>query len=110
MHVTIDRKAPKEYAHHIRPVSSYMIGDDISVAFDEEIDCSLPLGVAVTGKGTGVSLQQSDFLVSCTGNSLFLDFAPTMGPSVSHVLLCRGGIKTHILLRLIKANMIIYIL
>ena len=40
--VTLDRKMPVEYAQHARPQKTYYPGDDISMTFNEDIDCSLP--------------------------------------------------------------------
>ena len=81
--VVLDRAAPVEYAQHVYPKGPYYPGDDISVAFNEDIVCS---AVVVSAKvSSGVTLSQSEFLMTCEGNSLFLDFSPSM----SIVVCCR---------------------
>jgi hypothetical protein len=78
--VVLDRAAPVEYAQHMRPAGPYYPGDDISVAFNEDIVCST---VAVSAKvSSGITLSQSEFLMTCEGNSLFLDFSPSMSTLV----------------------------
>ncbi len=73
--VALDRKAPVEYGQHARPTGSYYPGDDISIAFNEAIAS----GFTVVGKvSDGTTLSQSDFLVSHSDNSVFLDFSPSM--------------------------------
>ena len=81
--VTLDRKAPVEHAQHARPQKTFYPGDDISMAFNEDLDCSLPLSFTATGKASdGTAIPQSDLLVACNGNSVFLDFSPSASISV----------------------------
>ncbi len=81
--VTLDRKAPVEHAQHARPQKTFYPGDDISMAFNEDLDCSLPLSFTATGKTSdGTTIPQSDLLVACNGNSVFLDFSPSASISV----------------------------
>ncbi len=78
--LVLDRAAPVEYAQHVYPKGPYYPGDDISVAFNEEIVCS---NVNVSAKlSSGATLSQSEFLMACEGNSLFLDFSPSMSTLV----------------------------
>ena len=78
--LVLDRVAPVEYAQHVYPKGPYYPGDDISVAFNEEIVCST---VGVSAKvSSGITLSQSEFLIACKGNSLFIDFSPSMSTSV----------------------------
>ncbi len=71
-----DTTAPKELAQHAQPKLDYFPGDDISMAFDEPIDCSVLAASLLVSDGSVIS--QSDLLVLCSGNSVFLDFSPTM--------------------------------
>jgi hypothetical protein len=81
--VTLDRKAPVEFAQHARPQKTYYPGDDISMPFNENLDCSLPLSFTATGTASGgVTIPQTDFLVACSGNTIFLDFSPSASISV----------------------------
>jgi hypothetical protein len=81
--LALDRAAPVNYAQHVFPKGPYYPGDDISVAFNENILCSK---VSVSAKiRPGATLSQSEFLMVCEGNSLFLDFSPSMS-----VLVCCG--------------------
>ncbi len=78
--VLIDRAAPRDFTQHIRPLGSYLPNDDISVPFNEPIDCA---SVSVKGmSSTNATLSKDSFVVMCSGNTLFLDFAPTLSPSV----------------------------
>jgi hypothetical protein len=75
-----DTTAPKELAQHAQPKLEYFPGDDISMAFDEPIDCSvLAASLLVSG---GLVISQSELLVLCSDNSVFLDFSPTMSSIV----------------------------
>jgi hypothetical protein len=71
-----DTTAPKELAQHAQPKLEYYPGDDISMAFDEPIDCSVLAASLLVSDGSVIS--QSELLVLCSGNSVFLDFSPTM--------------------------------
>ena len=71
-----DTTAPKELAQHAQPKLEYYPGDDISMVFDEPIDCSVLAASLLVGDGSVIS--QSDLLVLCSENSVFLDFSPTM--------------------------------
>ncbi len=82
--VVVDRRAPADFPQHARPTGSYFPGDDISIAFDEPIVCSV---LSIQGMvSDGTMLSQSDFLVRCAENTLFLDFAPAMSATVRHVM------------------------
>ncbi len=72
----VDTTAPKELAQHVQPKQDYYPGDDISMAFDEPIDCSALSAFLLVNDGSVIS--QSDLLLLCSGNSVFLDFSPTM--------------------------------
>ncbi len=80
--VVVDRRAPADFPQHARPAGPYFPGDDISIAFDEPIVCSVLSVQAKVSDGT--MLSQSDFLVHCAENTLFLDFAPSMSATVRH--------------------------
>ncbi len=72
--VAVDRKAPKEFSQHIHPTSVYFPGDDISVVFNEAIDCSLPLVISATlSVAGGPTFSGSDLLVLCSNNAVFID-------------------------------------
>lgn len=78
--VLLDRNAPIEYIQHARPAGPFYPGDDISMVFNEAIVCS---ELGVSGKvSDGSSIGQGDFLVSCSDNSVFLDFSPSMSIAV----------------------------
>jgi hypothetical protein len=83
--ITIDRKAPAAYVQHARPTATYMPNDDISMPFDEALDCT---NLAVSGSYTGGTLSQSQLMVSCSSNTVFLDFAPTAPVRNFVFLLC----------------------
>ena len=77
----VDVSPPIELAQRFRPETSFLPGDDISIVFNEEIDCSK---LSVMGRlSDGSVLDQSNFLVLCSLNQIFLDFLPTMTVSVS---------------------------
>jgi hypothetical protein len=80
-----DTTAPKELAQHVQPKLDYFPGDDISMAFDEPIDCSVLAASLLVGDKLVIS--QSDLLVLCSGNSVFLDFSPTMSIVVCECML-----------------------
>jgi hypothetical protein len=82
----LDRREPVEYAQHTRPVGPYYPGDDISIAFNEEISHE---DIIVSGKvSDGTRLNQIDLLVSYSDNSVFIDFSPSMSISVCGVCVC----------------------
>jgi hypothetical protein len=84
--LVLDRAGPVEFAQHVRPSGPYFPGDDISVAFNEDIVCS---AVAVSAKvSSGATLSQSEFLMACKDNSLFLDFSPSMSTLVWCCIWC----------------------
>ncbi len=82
--VTVDRKAPKEFSQHMRPTSVYFPGDDISVAFNEAIDCSLPRLISATlSVAGGPTFSGSDLLVLCSENAVFIDLGANALTQVS---------------------------
>jgi hypothetical protein len=80
-----DTTAPKELAQHAQPKLDYFPGDDISMAFDEPIDCSVLVASLLLANSSVIS--QSELLVLCSGNSVFLDFSPTMSIVVRECML-----------------------
>ncbi len=71
-----DTIAPKELAQHAQPKLEYYPGDDISMAFDEPIDCSVLNTSMLLSNGS--SITQSNLLVLCSDNSVLIDFSPTV--------------------------------
>ena len=83
--VVLDRAAPVELAQHTRPVEDYMPGDDISVVFDELLDCQ---AITVSARSSGgVALTGEDIIPVCHDNAVYFVFAPTMSVSVSYAFL-----------------------
>ena len=77
---TIDTTPPREFAQHARPLLSYMPGDDISIEFDEAIDCS---STSVTGRASGGAVFSSaSFVIICKANEVFIDFAASLTVTV----------------------------
>jgi hypothetical protein len=79
--VVLDRAAPVELAQHTRPVEDYIPGDDISVVFDELLDCQ---AITISARSSGgVALTGEDIIPICHDNAVYFVFAPTMSVSVS---------------------------
>ncbi len=81
-----DTSPPVEFVQHARPSKDYLPGDDISMTFNEPIDCSV---LAVSVRVVGVrDLEPADVLTVCQGNMVFVDFSPVLSFSVRLLLTC----------------------
>ncbi len=85
--LTIDKKAPEAIFAHAQPSSTgtYLSGDDISMAFNENIKC--PAAQIMFMLSDGRTIFQDELLVMCSGNRIFADFSPSMTTSVAFILI-----------------------
>ena len=80
----IDRQLPRQFSRVARPSSgSLRLGDEISVTFDEDINCAKPYGFQVSmtvGYGTQVTQEftKDQLVLMCEQRTIYVEFAPTV--------------------------------
>ncbi len=71
--LTMDLTSPRPIRQASKPAGAYFPGDEISMAFDEDLDCS-GLRVSILLSDATV-FNQAKLMVSCLSNKIFVDFA-----------------------------------
>ena len=71
--LTIDRTSPRAVQQASKPAGPYFPGDEISMAFDEDLDCT-SASVTITMSDATV-FNDAKLLVKCLNNKIFVDFA-----------------------------------
>ncbi len=87
--LTIDRNSPRAVQQASKPAGPYFPGDEISMAFDEDLDCSHAHASITLSDAT--VLNQAKLRVSCLNNKVFVDFA-------SVVSVCNVSVMLNLLL------------
>ena len=83
--VTVDRTSPRSVQQASKPSGPYFPGDEISMAFDEDLDCS-DVRASITMSDATV-YSQAKLMVSCLNNKVFLDFASVVSVRALNVTL-----------------------
>ena len=84
--LTIDRTSPRAVQQASKPAGAYYPGDEISMAFDEDLDCSR-VRASITMSDATV-FNQAKLMVSCLNNKVFVDFASVVSVGAACLLLC----------------------
>ena len=71
--VTFDRTSSRAIQQATKPADPYFPGDEISVAFNEDIECASAVATITLSDAT--VFNQAKLLVSCLNNKVFVDFA-----------------------------------
>ena len=71
--LVLDRTGPRAVQQASKPSGPYYPGDEISIAFSEDVDCTA-VSVSVTMSDATV-FNQAKLVVSCLNNKVFVDFA-----------------------------------
>ena len=78
-----DYSPPKALTQLSLPKNSFYPGDEISMTFDEPIDCAVLVASLLVSDGS--VMGQSNFVLVCSENSVLLDFSSSMSVAVCHV-------------------------
>jgi hypothetical protein len=86
----IDREAPTKLVQGLLPANGkYLLGDEISATFSEDISCTKPYSFDVSmdlGTTPKQMLMNSNLSLYCEGRKIFVDFSPRSNHRVRHFL------------------------
>ncbi len=70
----IDRASPRALQQASKPSKSYFPNDEISIAFNEDVDCSLIVTLIFVNDEKKSSFPMDKLLVICQNNKVIVDF------------------------------------
>lgn len=90
IHGLIDRAPPVKFGQGLLPANDkYLLGDEISATFNEDISCAKPYTFTVSmllGTNPAQTLGGSDLSLYCEGRKIFIEVS-----SSAYVQVCNCG-------------------